>query len=97
MVEVNWTERSKLLLNDIVDYIAQDNPTAALKVAKGIVGKTKILELFPRAGSFWADSAEGDQRSLIYGRYRIGYRIVSEEEIHILGVYDCARDLLGPM
>lgn len=97
MVQVIWSSESKQHLNNIVDYISKDNPAAASKVFEGILERTKILELFPMAGSHWIDTEDGEQRSLIFGRYRIGYMVIAEDKVLILGVSDCAQGFNGSM
>ncbi|MEK6596033.1 MAG: type II toxin-antitoxin system RelE/ParE family toxin, partial [Pseudomonadota bacterium] len=47
MVEIVWTEEAERWLQDIHDYIAEDNPAAASKVIAGIFEKTQVLQRFP--------------------------------------------------
>ncbi len=37
MVEINWTREAEVWFKDIHDYIAQDNPAAATRVAQQIL------------------------------------------------------------
>jgi toxin ParE1/3/4 len=40
MAEIRWSHEAAQWLNEIYEYIAQDNPTAAGKVVSGIYEKT---------------------------------------------------------
>ncbi len=93
MAEINWTAESEKWLRDIYEYIAQDNPSAAMKVVSGIYEKTQILYEFPEVGYKYRTEPEGDIRILLYGHYRIAYLIKINEHIDILGVFHGALDI----
>ena len=46
--KVIWSDAAVLELEDICFYVAQDNPEAALRVARGIVAHTDLLATFPK-------------------------------------------------
>ncbi|HZM85819.1 MAG TPA: type II toxin-antitoxin system RelE/ParE family toxin [Blastocatellia bacterium] len=48
--KVIWSDGAISDLEDICSYIAQDDPEAALRVARGIVGHTDLLASFPFIG-----------------------------------------------
>ncbi|WP_430453742.1 type II toxin-antitoxin system RelE/ParE family toxin [Rhodopirellula europaea] len=50
MAEVVWTRESVAWLEKIHDHIAVEDPTAALKVVRGIYSKIQLLRTFPRLG-----------------------------------------------
>ena len=50
MGRVNWTHEAETWLRDIYDYIARDNPEAALRVVGEIVEKAQDLAQFPEMG-----------------------------------------------
>ena len=50
MAKINWTEEAERWLKDIHEYIALDNPTAAIRVVEGIYKKAQILSQFPEVG-----------------------------------------------
>lgn len=50
MAEIRWTLEAERWLQDIHDYIAQDNPVAAQIVVAEIYKKVEILKQFPEIG-----------------------------------------------
>ena len=86
MAEIRWTEEAVTWLQDIYEYIAEDNPTAAQNVVKGIYGKTQILKTFPKIGYKYRDEPEGEIRIILYGHYRIAY-VIKYNVAEILGVF----------
>lgn len=46
MARLNWTHEAQTWLRDIYDYIARDNPEAAMRVTGGIYEKAHILIRF---------------------------------------------------
>ena len=86
MAEIRWTDEAVKWLNNIYDYIAQENPTAAQRVVEGIYNKAQILKTFPQIGYKYRDEPEGQIRILLYGHYRIAY-IIKHESIEVLGVF----------
>jgi toxin ParE1/3/4 len=93
MATIVWTEEAERWLKDIYDYIAQDNPTAALEVIEGIYERAQVLVTFPEIGHKYRTEPEGDIRILLYGHYRIAYLIRGRSRIDILGVFHGALDL----
>ena len=50
MGQIRWTEEALNWLEDIHSYVAQDNPAAAQRVARGIYDKIQSLKDFPQRG-----------------------------------------------
>ena len=50
MDEVVWTNRARRNLNDIGEYIAQDDPAAAQRTIRRIVEQVAALPFYPRIG-----------------------------------------------
>ena len=93
MAEIRWTEESYRWLRDIYDYIARDNPAAAKRVIEGIREKAEVLQVFPGIGYKFRSEENDDIRILLYGHYRIVYRIRNTDDIDILGVFHGALDI----
>jgi toxin ParE1/3/4 len=93
MATIVWTEEAERWLKDIYDYIARDNPTAALEVIEAIYERAQVLVTFPEIGHKYRTEPEGDIRILLYGHYRIAYLIRGRNRIDILGVFHGALDL----
>jgi toxin ParE1/3/4 len=94
MAKIRWTSEAQAWLKDIHDYIALDNPPAALKVVQGIYQKAQTLKQFPEIGYVYRVEKEGEIRILLYGHYRIAYLKRSAKAIiDILGVFHGALDI----
>jgi toxin ParE1/3/4 len=78
-------------IEDIGDYIAQHNPTAARKLIERINGVFHGLSFNPLLGIARTEIREG-MRSFPIGHYLILYR-VDAEEILIVRLIDARRDL----
>lgn len=93
MGKVSWTSEAELWLRDIHDYIARDNPTAAQRTLERIYRKTEVLENHPEIGHLYQPSSGLPVRILLYGHYRIAYRIKAGNDIDVLGVFHGALDI----
>jgi toxin ParE1/3/4 len=93
MAEIRWTEEAASWLEDIYNYIAQDDPGAAGRVVKGIYDRAQVLTQFPEIGQKLRTEPEGDIRVLIYGHYRIAYLVRAGDGVEILGVFHGALDM----
>ena len=92
MAEINWTNEAQQWLEDIFEYIAQENPDAALQVVSGIFERAQVLLEFPASGYRYMDSNR-DVRILLYGHYRIAYLTKDDGDIDILGVFHGSLDI----
>ena len=92
MAELNWTHESLQWLEDIFEYLAQDDPAAAASVVGGIYEKAQVLSEFPESGYRYRNSAR-NVRILLYGHYRIAYLIKPDGNIDILGVFHGSLDI----
>jgi len=93
VVKVLWTSESKKWLGEIFDYIASDSPVNAKEVIYNIIERADVLRDFPSIGQRLLDWPDYEIRMILYGHYRVVYRIISEQRIDILGVYHNALDL----
>ncbi len=92
MAELKWTEEAEKWLSDIFEYVAQENPTAALRTVQGIYERVQVLKQFPQIGQRYSASTRS-VRLLMYGHYRIAYLIRPDSNIDILGVFHGALDI----
>ncbi|RLD16286.1 type II toxin-antitoxin system RelE/ParE family toxin [candidate division KSB1 bacterium] len=84
-MKITWSPRSKSQLNDIAEYIALDKPTAAYRWLENLFKAVEKLELFPKSGRKVPEFNQEDIREIIFGNYRIIYKI-KEDEIIIASV-----------
>ena len=87
MAEIRWTKEAEDWLRDIHDYIAIDNPRAAVRVTESIYARVQILKEQPNIGYRYHRHPELNIRILLYGHYRITYWVKEDNNIDILGVF----------
>jgi toxin ParE1/3/4 len=92
--QINLTEAAEQDLTEIVDYIADENPSAALKAAIRIEKNILKLENFPLIGVVprIRRLARKGYRILIVDDYLVFYVIVNSEMIEIRRVLSGKRD-----
>ena len=90
--QVIWTDAAIADLHDIGAYIARDNPQAAERVGRGLLGHVRILASFPFIGPTYPRGARGKLREIVYRSYRIFYDADEENQrVEILHVWHGAR------
>lgn len=92
MAEVVWTEEASRWLEEIFEYIAQENPGAARQVVLDIYEHAQVLRDNPQIGYRYLAS-ERHVRILLYGHYRIAYLVREGQGVEILGVFHGALDI----
>jgi addiction module RelE/StbE family toxin len=94
--QVVWTDSAIANLKELCEYIAQDNPDAARKLALELVEHAESLCSLPRRGKVYPKFGNGQIYELAYRGYRIFYKIYEESKrIDILQVWHGARDEPG--
>ena len=93
--EVIWSEVSVKDLTDIIEYIASDSPSNALKILKALKQKAANLYTLPERGrivpELW-DQGIIQYRELVVSPWRIIYR-VSEMKVYVLAVLDSRQNI----
>jgi toxin ParE1/3/4 len=84
MAEIIWTEPALQELNDIAEYIALDNKSAASKLVKKIFNQVDRLKKFPKSGRTPPDLPHTVYREIIVTPCRIFYR---EEDDKVLIIF----------
>ena len=92
MAEIRWTEEAQRWLEDIFEYIAADNPTAAGGTVQGIYERAQVLAAFPEIGHRYHASSR-NVRILLYGHYRIAYLVKDDGNVDVLGVFHGSLDI----
>jgi plasmid stabilization system protein ParE len=93
MAELTWTAEAERWLRDIHDYIAQDNPAAAIRTVEALYQRAEILREFPESGYRYWQRPERHIRILLHGHYRIAYVIKNSDTIDIVGVFHGALNI----
>ena len=92
MAEIIWTSPALDDMDEIAEYIAISNLSAAKKLVKTIFRKINRLENFPESGKKPLELANLNYREVIVNPCRIFYKI-DRDKIFILHVMRQERDL----
>jgi len=84
-MKIVWSPLAVERASEIADYIAQDKPAAVVKWINVVFSKVKRLSSSPEIGRVVPEIKNDHFRDLIYGNYRIIYRI-EKKQISILTI-----------
>lgn len=91
MAQVVWTDEARRCLQAIYEYIAEDNEPAAYRLVRALHSKAEVLKEFPEIGHRYAEHP--DIRVMLYGHYRLAYRVMPDRQVQMLGVFHGAMDI----
>jgi plasmid stabilization system protein ParE len=89
-VKVAWTDQALSRLGAIREYVAQDSPTAALRLVTSLVERGDSLSRLSRRGRLLPGHEARRIREVLEGNYRIVYR-VRADVVEILTVFERHR------
>ena len=78
-MRIIWSPLAVGRASEIADYIAQDKPSAAEKWIDTVFSKVEQLKSSPEIGRIVPEINDSQFRELIYGNYRIIYRIETKQ------------------
>jgi toxin ParE1/3/4 len=78
-MKIVWSPLALERATEIVDYIAQDKPSAAINWINTVFSKVESLSLSPEMGRVVPEIGNIQFRELIYGNYRIIYRFYKKQ------------------
>lgn len=84
-MRILWSPLAVDRVSEIAEYIAMDHPAAAENWVNTVFKKVKELQDFPECGRVVPETENKSIRELIYGNYRIIYR-VEKNSISILTI-----------
>ena len=93
MVRIRWLKSARFDLKEICEFIALDSKRYSRFQVEKIQRKTQILKQRNIIGKKVSEINDENVRELIEGDYRIIYRIISKNEIHIILIHHGARAL----
>jgi addiction module RelE/StbE family toxin len=93
MVKIIWTQRSLTDLKSIAEYISKDSVKYASLTIDRIINVTKYIVPNPRIGRMVPETKNDKIREIIFGNYRIIYKISNKEIVHILTIHHSAKRL----
>jgi addiction module RelE/StbE family toxin len=90
---IKWRPIAEADLDDIIDYIALDNPTRAESFGQTLRDKTRPLAQHPRMGRVGRPGLPADVREwVVHPNYIVFYRVLDEvRTVEILRVRHTAR------
>lgn len=91
-MKVAWTSTAVSRIEAIEDYIADDDPEAAVSFVSELLEKGESLSLHPQRGRFVPELPASGLRELLHGSYRIVYRVLPKQ-VQILTVFEGHRAL----
>jgi toxin ParE1/3/4 len=84
-MKIAWSPLAVDRVSEIAGYIAQDKPSAAEKWINTVFSKVEQLKSSPEIGRIVPEIRNKQFRELIYGNYRIIYRI-EKKQISVLTI-----------
>jgi plasmid stabilization system protein ParE len=84
-MKIIWSPLAIDRASEIAEYIAQDKPSAAVNWINTVFSKVEQLKSSPEIGRVVPEIRNDQFRELIYGNYRIIYRI-EKKQISILTI-----------
>jgi addiction module RelE/StbE family toxin len=88
---VLWTEQARADLAAIRAFISQDSPHYASVVVSRLIAATERLVSFPTSGRAVPEFENPLVREVVHPPYRIVYRLVGPDELHVLTVHHSSK------
>ena len=88
-----WTEQARADLAAIHTFISQDSPHYAAVIVARLIAATERLVPFPESGRTVPEFETPQVREVVLRPYRIVYRLVGTDEIHVLTVHHGSQRL----
>ena len=84
-MKIIWSPLSVERMTEIAKYIAEDNPDASITWVESIFEIIDRLKQYPESGRIVPEIDKPNIREVIYGNYRIIYKIL-KQELYILTI-----------
>jgi toxin ParE1/3/4 len=92
MAKINWSKLAIKDLQSIYNYISLDSPLYADRHTEHLINAVDLLETHPLSGRIVPEQGNPAIREVIYGNYRIFYKI-QRKNIIILRIHHAARKI----
>jgi toxin ParE1/3/4 len=89
--EVLWTLQAQADLAAIRAFISQDSPHYASVVVARLIAATDRWIPVPESGRAVPEFEDPFVREVVHRPYRIVYRLVSHDEVHVLTVHHSSK------
>ncbi len=92
--QVIWAESALADLEQIVRYIAVEDPGAARRLGLTLINRAEELASFPRKGRIVPEKGEEALREIIAVPYRVVYEVFeSDHTVCVLRIWHSARGI----
>ena len=92
--QVKLSRSARSDIEDIVRYISIDDPEQALRFGRVLIKHTKSLGQFPERGRVVPEFNDESIRELIFGTYRIVYRVKhTRRSVEVIRFWHAARGM----
>lgn len=88
---VFWTAQARADLAAIRAFINQDSPHYASVVVSRLISATDRLVPFPESGRAVPEFDDPLVREVVHPPYRLVYRLVGTDEVHVLTVHHSSQ------
>jgi plasmid stabilization system protein ParE len=88
---VLWTTRAQDDLGSIRAFVSQDSPRFAAVIVSRLIAATDRLAPYPESGRTVPEFADPTIREVVHPPYRIVYRLVGLDEVHVLTVHHASQ------
>ena len=88
---VLWTQQARADLAAIRAFVSQDSPHYASVIISRLISATDRLILFPESGRAVPEHENPLVREVVQPPYRIVYRLVGVDQIHVLTVHHASQ------
>lgn len=88
---VRWTKQAQADLAAIRAFISQDSPHYASVIISRLIAATDRLIPFPESGRAVPEFEDPLVREVVRQPYRIVYRLVGMDEVHVLTVHHSSQ------
>lgn len=88
---VLWTEQARADLAAIRAFISQDSPHYASVIVSRLIAATDRLVPFPESGRAVPEFDDPLVREVVHRPYRVVYRLVGVDELHVLTVHHASQ------
>ena len=86
-MKIKWTKEALFNIQEIEDFISQDNQTAAINLTNKFISLVEDLVNFPKKGRIVPELSFDQIRETLYKNYRIVY-LIKKNSIEILTVFE---------
>jgi len=92
VAKVIWTERALSQVREILDYIAEDSPTNAVRFGTRLVESPRPLAHSPEIGCVVPEFGDESIREIRCGPYRVMYKLF-DDACYVTTVIHGSRDV----